>query len=818
MRKVFIVALALLMALVGMSAAAMAAEIVTPLVSGAALNSHVPFSNGFTGFCIDQDLQGASSGMEYVANDMSYAVNQNNDPISEQLKTVLTCFRDDVFEQEDNGGYAYKYHISSSSGLWLFKVFYGFSDNYHIANPEFYKYSQNAVQLINDVKAHVHDSDCPNLSGDAVELLLPDGTLAKYEFKVLVPKADDKKATHQKFFAYKIDYYREMTANEDSAVVFNATINEYAQSGVPEGERYAWEKINSNGTVTPLENTDGLLQLDLVKPSDGGRYRCVVTDESNCKTNYYFDLTVNGTDVPPANNPPVITYPVQNEKVNHTVDEQIELTVEATDADKDDVLTYTWYKKEGSSTPVKVDSANSSKLTIDNCTMDDHNDQYYCEVSDGKSTVTSKTFTLNITAVCVPPVIKDLTVNGSSYADGSEYVAANGENVTLCVKAENANKYQWSVKEAGSADFTDIGTGEDYGPFAAAPKDNGSVYRCTVSNDCDKTGVSISIVLKVLSVDWDCERPAGVAEGTEVPLKIKAFNASTYEWYVKRGTQTVLVASGEDATSYTIPASEVTEEKTGSQYICVAKNEDKTAETSAFVLNVFKQADDTPPAFVRPESEVEIPFNAGKTVTLTMPSEDGEFASFAWYGIGGSGESTLFDGENTDTLVIENCAPEYDGAVVVCVAEDEAGNTTSLAFKLVLVPEGEPPVIISPTSDAEISACEGENVTLNIAAENADSYQWYVDKDNDGLMEEIEGAVGTSYTISSVTKGMNGYRYACVAFNDFGFAGSPVFELNVNGVPKMPATGDRSMPFVWLGMMLASAAACVYMLRSRRAE
>jgi len=266
-----------------------------------------------------------------------------------------------------------------------------------------------------------------------------------------------------------------------------------------------------------------------------------------------------------------------------------------------------------------------------------------------------------------------------------------------------------------------------------------------------------------------------------------------------------------DGASYSIS------DDNGKTFRCTVKNSCGTA-TRDFTLNVPAQDEDMPPAYTHPSQEKEVPFKAGETVVLTMPSEDGESVRFAWYAIGGDGDPVLLDGEDGDTFTISNCASEYDGATLVCVASDEAGNTESLAFKLVMIPEGEPPVITSPTSDTSILVCEGESVTLSITAENADGYQWYVDKDGDGLMEEIEGATDPSYTILSVKNEMSDYAYACVAYNEFGYAGSPVFVFQVDGVPKMPATGDNSMPFVWLSMMLASAAACVYMLRSRRAE
>lgn len=131
----------------------------------------------------------------------------------------------------------------------------------------------------------------------------------------------------------------------------------------------------------------------------------------------------------------------------------------------------------------------------------------------------------------------------------------------------------------------------------------------------------------------------------------------------------------------------------------------------------------------------------------------------------------------------------------------------------------QPPVIIIPTTDQNVSASVGNTVTMRITANYAQSYQWYVDTGSG--FKAIPGATGAAYTTSQVALGNNGYRYYCVARNAYGTAVSPVFTLNVLEYMGIPATGDSAQAGLWIGLMmiaLAGLAACAVLYRKRKQE
>lgn len=120
------------------------------------------------------------------------------------------------------------------------------------------------------------------------------------------------------------------------------------------------------------------------------------------------------------------------------------------------------------------------------------------------------------------------------------------------------------------------------------------------------------------------------------------------------------------------------------------------------------------------------------------------------------------------------------------------------------------PVFTAPTAPQDVAVQAGEQGVMSVSAVNADSYQWYVNRNDGQGYVAIAGATGTTYTTSAVTLKNDGYTYYCKATNAYGTAQSQVFTLRVNQSIMMPQTGDDMPAGLWA--LLLSSLGCVSLL------
>lgn len=131
-------------------------------------------------------------------------------------------------------------------------------------------------------------------------------------------------------------------------------------------------------------------------------------------------------------------------------------------------------------------------------------------------------------------------------------------------------------------------------------------------------------------------------------------------------------------------------------------------------------------------------------------------------------------------------------------------------------PDKQPPVVIGPDEDEEISVTVGDTVTLRVSARDARFYQWYVD-DGSGF-RAIPGATAATYTVTDVTPEDDGDRYYCVVTNAYGAAESHLFTLDVPSAsaPAVPPKTGDSMPLALCALLALLSLAALTALAARR--
>jgi len=131
-------------------------------------------------------------------------------------------------------------------------------------------------------------------------------------------------------------------------------------------------------------------------------------------------------------------------------------------------------------------------------------------------------------------------------------------------------------------------------------------------------------------------------------------------------------------------------------------------------------------------------------------------------------------------------------------------------------PQGQPPIILQPEEAQQANAFAGDTASLKIVALYADEYQWMIDRNDGKGFTPIPGATRPEYESSPVTEDNDGYRYFCIAANDYGFVQSPIFTLSIPSAADIPQTGSASQTAVYVLVAGVAALSLAFILLRKR--
>jgi len=230
MKKMICLTMALLM-LVLLSASAVAEQVLSTAVG----NQNVPFSNGYSGFCLDPKLHGAYPDDAFTpATDTSAATDNmaTNADISQKLKVLFTQCFEDIFVSDGSGSY-----VLSDPNV-IQGVTYHFTDNQYVWGTQ--------LSLVNQVNAY----SGPTIPDHGYQLTLSNGDVITFDFMVLIPE----KATTQYFFAYLITTNH--TEAEETVQIPIISVNDIGLRLA--GATFALKDINGVTVGDPVTtNSDG---------------------------------------------------------------------------------------------------------------------------------------------------------------------------------------------------------------------------------------------------------------------------------------------------------------------------------------------------------------------------------------------------------------------------------------------------------------------------------------------------------------------------------------------------------------------------------
>ena len=176
----------------------------------------------------------------------------------------------------------------------------------------------------------------------------------------------------------------------------------------------------------------------------------------------------------------------------------------------------------------------------------------------------------------------------------------------------------------------------------------------------------------------------------------------------------------------------------------------------------------------------DLTVNAATTATFTVAA-DGDY-SYQWYRFRTDGEDWELVDENGNSNILSFTAkPWHNGNRYFCrVTNDEGTFTDSDVATLTVI--FKPAFTLQPVS---IRVTEGDVATFTVAADYAESYQWYYRTSLTAKWNTVKNN-GTSATYMLVAQARhNGYQYCCKAMNSCDSTLSDVATLTVDSVPTI---------------------------------
>ncbi|HNW61616.1 MAG TPA: hypothetical protein PLX45_13280 [Piscinibacter sp.] len=408
-------------------------------------------------------------------------------------------------------------------------------------------------------------------------------------------------------------------------------------------------------------------------------------------------------------------------------------------------------------------------------TVADRGRQFRATYTTIGGTATSDGATINVTTGLTPPSItvqpQDLGVGGGQTAvftaladgagplsyqwlfNGSRLAGANAPTLTLGqVNAGNAGLYELEVSNA-----------EDTVKSRAA--------RLTVA-----TGTVTPPPLGIVT------NPAAqtVQAGGNAAFAVVATGGAPIAYRWERNGQPVPNANGAVLSLVGVSAAQA------GDYVAVVSNDNGTVRSLPARLTVQDpQPVVQPPVIVTPP--VGLTVNQGQRAVLAVGVSGGGNLAFQW-----SRGGSVLPGATAAVLVIDAASGSDAGNYSVTVS-NEAGNATSPAAGLVVVPPPGAPVIVMPPVSMGVPEGFTAGFSAQVSGDPAPACQWT----RNGIA--IAGATScTGYATPATTLADNGAVYNLIAYNPGGVAIGTGAVLTVSAAPMAPVItqdlADASAP------------------------
>ena len=445
---------------------------------------------------------------------------------------------------------------------------------------------------------------------------------------------------------------------------------------------YQWQ----HGTVDVPGQTAATLSIASPQWSDGGSYRCVVTNDYGTATS----AAVAATILSP---PLIMTPPPAAKDVPKRGASSLSFVAAGSPP-----LAYQWYHGT-----VKITGAVSPLLKFSGIT-DATAGSYHCVVTNRYGSITTND---SVITVRTPPAIT-LQPLAKTIHEGDAFV------LTVAASGSDTLSYQWQ------RDGINVGAGPTFSVASATWYDHGA-YRCLVSNSVG-TVASTAVAVVVHAGPIIVTPPQGglIAIGAKSTLKVVAIGSPTlkYQWRkagvnIPGAVAASLVITGLNDTTYDV----------------LASNPYNLAGTPSAVAAITAMA----PVKIT-QQPLAKSATVGSIADFTVSATGDGAVSYQWKKNG-----VALSGQTAAALHLGPLAAT-DGASYSVTVTNPVSAATSVAAKLTVV--AAPKLIQRPVAT---TAKARTPLVLTALATGSGTLSYHWQKDN----ADIIGATGSTFTISS---------------------------------------------------------------------
>jgi hypothetical protein len=555
-------------------------------------------------------------------------------------------------------------------------------------------------------------------------------------------------------------------ANQAGCVGSSVSFSANAASAL--GHTTQWEvSVNGGGQFAPIAGeTSGTLTLTNIQVAESGnQYRAVFTNICGS--------TASGVAVLTVNTVPVVA--TQPSNVTACEAQTATFTASATGTPAPSV---SWEVSTNTgATWSAIAGETSGTLTVSNVSAAQNGYQYRAVFSNTCGTVMSTVATLNVNTapvVAVQPQAQTACENASV-------------SFTATANSIPAPSVQWQVSVGTSGTWSNIqgAVSNTYTLNAVQFSQNGEQYRAVFTNVCGTTNSNAAVLTVNRAPQVATVAPSAqtICAGSQVTFTASSTGgspASTIQWQSRPNSAgTFTNVSGATSASYSFTT---TAANNGSEYRAIFTNICGSTTSNVAVLTVNNVA-----------TIINQPVNTaqciGGTVTFTATATGTPAPTIQWQVStnGGSNYTDLSNGGNisgaqTTTLTVSNIAVSQNNNLYRANFINTCGTVSSLGA--VLTVNVAPVVTANPTS---LEVCTNSSATFTAAATAtpAANVQWQVSAGTSGTWTNIQGANGTSFTITSATLAESGNQYRAIFTNACGSSTSASATLTVSQGPTI---------------------------------